>query len=253
MNGYNFTERVRKVLTFAREEAARLHSRQVDTEHVLLGLFREGEGVSSAVLKSLHLDCDAVRRRIEEAAQSEAGTGTPAKPPELPYTPGAKKVLEMAMFEAHDMNHSYVGTEHILLGLLREGKGLAARELNAEGLTLSLVWDETLRLLGAELSAQKPKPEAGVSQPDELLAGAPGDETAQDWIRAENPMRALAPRSYQVLLLAHDEAERLHATTIGPEHLLLGILRQQNGPAARVLAESGLTLDAARSAIERLS
>src|SRR5215208_3171022 len=118
MNGYNFTERVRKVLAMAREEAARLHHEYVGTEHILLGLIREGEGVAAAVLQNLSVDLDEIQQKIEETVL--VGKAAQATGPDLPYTSRAKKVLELAMSEARELNHSYVGTEHLLLGLLRE-------------------------------------------------------------------------------------------------------------------------------------
>src|ERR671933_573581 len=120
MNGYNFTERVRKVLAMAREEAARLHHEYVGTEHILLGLIREGEGVAAAVLQNLSVDLDEIQQKIEETVKK--GKAAQATGPDLPYTSRAKKVLELAMAEARELNHSYVGTEHLLLGLVREKK-----------------------------------------------------------------------------------------------------------------------------------
>jgi ATP-dependent Clp protease ATP-binding subunit ClpC len=149
MNGYNFTERVRKVLAMAREEAARLHHEYVGTEHILLGLIREGEGVAAAVLQNLSIDLDEIQQKIEE--QVKKGKATQATGPDLPYTSRAKKVLELAMSEARELNHSYVGTEHLLLGLLREEKGIAAQVLTDIGVNLETARTETLRLLGTEM------------------------------------------------------------------------------------------------------
>ncbi|MEJ7811258.1 MAG: ATP-dependent Clp protease ATP-binding subunit [Gemmatimonadaceae bacterium] len=149
MNGYNFTERVRKVLAMAREEAARLHHEYVGTEHILLGLIREGEGVAAAVLQNLSIDLDEIQQKIEE--QVKKGKATQATGPDLPYTSRAKKVLELAMSEARELNHSYVGTEHLLLGLLREEKGIAAQVLTDIGVNLDTARAETLRLLGNEM------------------------------------------------------------------------------------------------------
>ena len=115
MNGYNFTDRVRKVLQMAREEAARLHHEYVGTEHILLGLIREGEGVAAAVLTNLNVDLEEIQQKIEETVKK--GKAPAAAGPDLPYTSRAKKVLELAMSEARELNHSYVGTEHLLLGL----------------------------------------------------------------------------------------------------------------------------------------
>ena len=149
MNGYNFTERVRKVLAMAREEAARLHHEYVGTEHILLGLIREGEGVAAAVLQNLSVDLDEIQQKIEETVKK--GKASQATGPDLPYTSRAKKVLELAMGEARELNHSYVGTEHLLLGLLREEKGIAAQVLTDAGVNLDAARAETLRLLGTEM------------------------------------------------------------------------------------------------------
>ena len=146
VNGYNFTERVRKVLAFAREESQSLRHEYVGTEHILLGLLREGEGVAAAVLTNLDIDTGAVRARIEEVVKK--GKAEPKGSLDLPYTSRAKKVLELSMAEARDLTHNYVGTEHLLLGLLREEKGIAAQVLSEAGLKLDAARAETLRLLG---------------------------------------------------------------------------------------------------------
>ena len=143
--GHNFTDRVRRVLQMAREESARLHHEYVGTEHILLGLIRDGGGVALAVLTNLGADPGLLRRRIEETV--ERGRAEPQAGAELPYTSRAKLVLELAMSEARELNHPFVGTEHLLLGLLREEKG-AARVLVAAGVTLEQARAETLRLLG---------------------------------------------------------------------------------------------------------
>src|SRR3954463_9904574 len=152
MNGYNFTERVRKVLTMAREEAARLHHEYVGTEHILLGLIREGEGVAASVLQNLNVELEEIQQKIEETVKK--GKAGQASGPDLPYTSRAKKVLELAMSEARELNHSYVGTEHLLLGLLREEKGIAAQVLTDAGVNLEAARAETLRILGTEMPQQ---------------------------------------------------------------------------------------------------
>jgi ATP-dependent Clp protease ATP-binding subunit ClpC len=149
MNGYNFTERVRKVLAMAREEAARLHHEYVGTEHILLGLIREGEGVAAAVLQNLSVDLDEIQQKIEDTVKK--GKASQTTGPDLPYTSRAKKVLELAKSEARELSHSYVGTEHLLLGLLREEKGIAAQVLTDAGVNLDAARAETLRLLGTEM------------------------------------------------------------------------------------------------------
>ncbi len=163
MNGYNFTERVRKVLAMAREEAARLHHEYVGTEHILLGLIREGEGVAAAVLQNLSVDLEEVQQKIEETVKK--GKAAQSTGPDLPYTSRAKKVLELAMGEARELNHSYVGTEHLLLGLLREEKGIAAQVLTDAGVNLEAARAETLRLLGTEMPQGGAAPSGAAAQP----------------------------------------------------------------------------------------
>jgi len=164
MNGYNFTERVRKVLAMAREEAERLRHEYVGTEHILLGLIREGEGVAAAVLQNLSVDLDEIQQKIEDTVKK--GKAAAATGPDLPYTSRAKKVLELAMAEARDLTHNYVGTEHLLLGLLREEKGIAAQVLTDAGINLDAARAETLRLLGTDM------PQGGQSA--QSSASAPG-------------------------------------------------------------------------------
>src|SRR5438309_1961895 len=163
MNGYNFTDRVRKVLQMAREEAARLHHEYVGTEHILLGLIREGEGVAAAVLTNLNVDLEEIQQKIEETVKK--GKAAAAAGPDLPYTSRAKKVLELAMSEARELNHSYVGTEHLLLGLLREEKGIAAQVLTDAGVNLEQARAETLRLLGSEMPSGPAPSGSGAQAP----------------------------------------------------------------------------------------
>jgi len=148
MNGYNFTERVRKVLALAREEAAVLRHEHVGTEHILLGLIRGGGGVGHAMLQHLTGDADAVRDRLLERLTQ--GSGRPAAVLDLPYTSKAKKSLEYAMAEARDFKHSYVGTEHLLLGLMRETSGIASQVLSESGADIGSARAEMLRMLGPE-------------------------------------------------------------------------------------------------------
>jgi ATP-dependent Clp protease ATP-binding subunit ClpC len=171
MNGYNFTDRVRKVLQMAREEAARLHHEYVGTEHILLGLIREGEGVAAAVLSNLNVDLEEIQQKIEDSVKK--GKAAAAAGPDLPYTSRAKKVLELAMSEARELNHSYVGTEHLLLGLLREEKGIAAQVLTDVGVNLEQARAETLRLLGSEMPQPSGAPAAPVPQKSEKKSKTP--------------------------------------------------------------------------------
>ena len=141
-----FTERARKVILLAKEEARRLNHDYIGTEHILLGLVKEGEGVAAAVLNSLGLDADNIKREIEKLIQPGEGQITAA---DIPFTPRAKKVIELAMDEARNLGHNYIGTEHLLLGLIREGDGVASQVLINMGLDLKIVRDEVLNLLGS--------------------------------------------------------------------------------------------------------
>ena len=170
---YNFTDRVRKVLAMAREEAIRLQHDYVGTEHILLGLIREGEGVAAAVLTNLNVDLDQIHERVEESVRK--GKATIALG-ELPYTSRAKKVLEFAMAEARDFNHSYVGTEHLLLGLLREEKGIAAQVLNSLGVTLDEARGETLKVLGSDVNQSEP---AGIGGGQTQQLGGKGEKKSK--------------------------------------------------------------------------
>jgi len=163
MQGYNFTERTRKVLAIAREEAVRLRHEYVGTEHILLGLIREGEGVAATVLLNLGAELDEIQRAIEETVK--IGKAAQTRGPDLPYTSRAKKVLELSMAEAHGLRHSYVGTEHLLLGLLAEAKGIAAQVLGFFRITLEAARAETLRILGTEIPDGATATQTEVSPP----------------------------------------------------------------------------------------
>jgi ATP-dependent Clp protease ATP-binding subunit ClpC len=140
-----FTDRARKVMQLANQEAQRFNHEYIGTEHILLGLIKEGSGVAANVLKNLDVDLRKIRLEVEKLVQSGPEMVTMGK---LPQTPRAKKVIEYSMEEARNLNHNYVGTEHILLGLLREQEGVAAQVLMNLGLKLEDVREEVLNLLG---------------------------------------------------------------------------------------------------------
>ena len=140
-----FTERAKHVVSAAREEATRLGSEYVRTEHILLGLCREPEGIAARALENLGVDIEALAIEIEQQVQpgSAAVSGE-----EIAFTPRAKKVLELAVEEARRFSHSHIGTEHILLGLLKEGEGIAAKVLQDMKIDLGRIQAEVIRLLG---------------------------------------------------------------------------------------------------------
>ncbi|KGA98345.1 ATP-dependent Clp protease ATP-binding protein [Alkalihalobacillus alcalophilus ATCC 27647 = CGMCC 1.3604] len=139
-----FTERAQKVLALAQEEAIRLGHNNIGTEHILLGLIREGEGIAAKALQALGLGSEKIQKEVETLiGKGQEGSKT------IHYTPRAKKVIELSMDEARKLGHSYVGTEHILLGLIREGEGVAARVLNNLGVSLNKARQQVLQLLGS--------------------------------------------------------------------------------------------------------
>jgi ATP-dependent Clp protease ATP-binding subunit ClpA len=138
-----FTDRARRVVVLAQDEARRLDHNYIGTEHILLGLVQEGEGVAAKALEALGIGLAAVRQQVEEIV----GRGKEAPGGHIPFTPRAKKVLELSLREALQLGHDYIGTEHILLGLIREGEGVAARVLANLGADLNLVRQQVVQLL----------------------------------------------------------------------------------------------------------
>ncbi|TCZ67509.1 ATP-dependent Clp protease ATP-binding subunit [Paenibacillus albiflavus] len=156
-----FTERAQKVLSLAQEEAVRLGHNNIGTEHILLGLIREGEGIAAKALIALNLGLE----KIQDEVEALIGRGQ-EQPTNIAYTPRAKKVIELSMDEARKLGHTYVGTEHILLGLIREGEGVAARVLSNLGVSLNKARQQVLQLLGSsEVVSSSHSPSANVSTP----------------------------------------------------------------------------------------
>ena len=147
-----FTERAKKVIFLAREEARRLDHDYLGTEHILLGLIREGEGIGAAALQNLAIDLAQVRAEVEKAVGRGGGTLFLGQ---IPFTPRAKKVLELAVTEARNLGHNYIGTEHLLLGLIREAEGVAAQILTSLGADLGKVREEVSNLLGTKVSPEQ--------------------------------------------------------------------------------------------------
>ena len=169
------TDRARKVMALANQEAQRLNHEYIGTEHILLGLVKEGSGVGANVLKNLDIDLRKVRIEVEKLVKTGPEMVTMGK---LPQTPRAKKVIEYAIEEARNLNHNYVGTEHLLLGLLREHDGVAAQVLMNLGLKLEEVREEVLNLLGAGAESEEAPPQAEPQEPPSMggppSSGEPG-------------------------------------------------------------------------------
>jgi ATP-dependent Clp protease ATP-binding subunit ClpA len=165
-----FTDRARRVVVLAQEEARMLNHNYIGTEHILLGLIHEGEGVAAKALESLGISLEAVRSQVEEII----GQGQAAPTGHIPFTPRAKKVLELSLPEALQLGHDYIGTEHILLGLIREGQGVAAQVLQQHGADLNRARQEVINLLGvSDYLGQKAKsPPPFIRDFDEKIAQA---------------------------------------------------------------------------------
>jgi hypothetical protein len=138
-----FTDRARHVVVLAQAEARMLNHNYIGTEHILLGLIQEGDGVAATALEAMSISLNAARRRVEEII----GQGQTAPTGHIPFTPRAKKVLELSLREALQLGHNYIGTEHILLGLVREGEGVAAQVLKELGADLDRVRQAVIELL----------------------------------------------------------------------------------------------------------
>lgn len=223
-----YTERAQRVVVLAQDEARRLQRDYVGSEHLLLGLLREGEGVAAKALQSMGVDLDRLRAAVEQAL----GRGEKSVSGEIGFTPPAKRVMvEWAIEESRAMGHNYVGTEHLLLGLLHAQEDPAVKLLSGLGVELAALRQQVLHLLGTP-----PRREV------------PGPETSVRWV----PILPLADVVRHVLLpLASSEAKRLGASAIGPEHLLLGLLRDAApSRAADLLREKGITLEWLRERLE---
>jgi ATP-dependent Clp protease ATP-binding subunit ClpA len=237
-----FTDRARKVLSLAQEEAQRFQHNYIGTEHILLGLVREGEGVAAKVLSAMGVELNRVRSSVEFIL----GRGDRIVLGEIGLTPRAKKVIELAVDEAHRLNHRYIGTEHLLLGLVREGDGIAAGVLESLGVNLEKVRRHTLAIL---------------QQGQEAVYGTPGisPETAQGGAAytispsfSRDRFDRFTERARRVLSLSQEEAQRFQHNYIGTEHLLLGLVREGEGVAARVLYNLGVDPDKVRSTVEQI-
>ncbi|MFO0175338.1 MAG: Clp protease N-terminal domain-containing protein, partial [Planctomycetota bacterium] len=155
-----FTDRAKKVMSFARQEAMKFNHEYIGTEPILLGLVQEGSGVAANVLKNMTVDLEKIRHEVEKIVK----TGPSMVPMgQLPFTPRAKKVLELSLEEASQLSHNYIGTEHLLLGLIRENEGIAAQVLTNLGVKLDEVREEVLEFLGASDSGNGGNEEEGES------------------------------------------------------------------------------------------
>ena len=212
-----FTDRARRVVVLAQEEARMLNHNYIGTEHILLGLIHEGEGVAAKALESLGISLEAVRQQVEEII----GQGQQAPSGHIPFTPRAKKVLELSLREALQLGHNYIGTEHILLGLIHEGEVVAAKVLESLGISLEAVRQQVEEIIGQ-----------GGSSPSGYIP--------------------FTPRAKKVLELSLRESLQLGHNYIGTEHILLAMLREGEGVAAQILVKLGADLKPVRQQVIQL-
>jgi ATP-dependent Clp protease ATP-binding subunit ClpC len=187
-----FTDRARRVVVLAQEEAKMLNHNYIGTEHILLGLIHEGEGVAAKALESLGISLDAVREQVQDII----GQGQQQPTGHIPFTPRAKKVLELSLREALQLGHNYIGTEHILLGLIREGEGVAAQVLQKLGASLEVVRQKVIEVV------------SGLAGPTREFVAYEGQEESTASPRCPRCRAALAEHiSFTVLTATQHEGE----------------------------------------------
>ena len=205
-----FDATARKIMGLARQEAQRLKSEFIDTEHILLGILLEGGGEGARILKELNIDSKVARQQVDSLlGQSKGGTLSLGQ---IPFSPGAKRAIELGAEQADDLDHDIMGSGHLLLGLLLEDRGIAARVLKGLGLDADMI-----RLRVSEIR----------------VAG-----------RITPP--AYSPRAHKAMIRAIGVATEMGSTLIDPEHLLLGLLQEKEGKVAEMLAAHGVNYDEAR-------
>jgi ATP-dependent Clp protease ATP-binding subunit ClpC len=204
-----FTDKARRVVVLAQEESRMMNHNYIGTEHLLLGLLHEGEGIGAKALASLDISLEGVRRQVEEII----GQGQTVPGPHIPFTPRAKKVLELSLRESKQLGHNYIGTEHILLGLIREGEGVAAQVLEKLGADLNRVRQQVVRLLSGFGGAEQVGERAPLGEEEAMALGVRQGEAAHAPLcpRCRGPLKDTA--AYRVLDVPGPEGESSRAVT----------------------------------------
>jgi ATP-dependent Clp protease ATP-binding subunit ClpA len=242
-----FTERARKVLSLAHEEAARFNHNYIGTEHLLLGLVREGDGVAARVLSNMGVQLQKVRAAVEFII------GRGERPPqgEIGLTPRARRVIELAFDEARRQNHHYIGTEHLLLGLVREGEGIAAGVLESLGVSLEKVRAQVIRVINNPSGHGRP---GYVLNLDFASEEPPGDDGEEDRATLLSPearkalwnLEAYSGAARGVISQALLAAVWSRAPEVGTEHLLYALATPDAHVAGAILFRNGFTEERAR-------
>ena len=222
-----FSDRARHAMALANLEASKLNHTELRPAHLMLGLIAEGKCVATEALRLLDVDLNRVR--VEVNARLEAGEagGSMGK---RAHTEELRSVINLAIQEARRLNHRYVGTEHLILGLLAHGQSIPARVLADQGLNLDRLRDKTLALLSSDMDPAH-----------DLAHSRHGDF---EWAHQQELAKAFrSPTFWHTLILAVDSANRLGAGEVEPPHLLFALLRDSNNGLADLLAEKGVTVD----------
>ncbi|MFH1372140.1 MAG: Clp protease N-terminal domain-containing protein [Planctomycetota bacterium] len=215
-----FTDRARKVMALAKHEAQRFNHEYIDTEHILLGLIKEGSGVGMTALKILNVDIKKLRLDVEKLMIRGPDI---VKSDRLPHTPLAKKVVEYAIEEVMSLKQEYLGTEHLLLGLLRETEGVAAKVMMNHNITYEKVRNGILVLLGENTVA-----------------------------RDKGTIQRFSDRARKILTLSNQEAQRFNHEYIDTEHILLGFIKEGSGVGMTILKYLNVDIKKLRLDVEKL-
>lgn len=230
-----FSERARRVMALANLEAVRLRHDFVSPAHIFLGMVAKAEGVGNTVLRNLDIDLHVLRDEVARLLEPGDKTLHQTK---MRQGDDTRKVISLAIDEARKLGHKYVGTEHLLLGILLEGNNVAAGALSARGVNVERLRDEILSLLRTST--------------DESHQGIGAGHSAYEWLHQQELAKAFrSPNFWHRLILACDSANRLGHGEIEDQHLLLALLRESDSYVARLLAEKGVTLDWVRDRLTR--
>ncbi len=230
-----FSDRARRALALANQEAIRLHHEFLSPLHILLGILAAGSGIAIIALRNRDIDPDTLKDELNRKAEPGSRELHQTK---MAQSADTRQVIQFAIDEARKLGHRYVGTEHLLLGILREGQTVAANTIVQRGVKLENLRDEILTLLRSSTS--------------EDHAPAAAGHDGLEWIHQQELAKAFrSPNFWHRLILAVDSANRLGHGEIRDEHLLMGLLREPDSFVSQMLAEKGVTIDWVRDRVTR--
>ncbi|RZT79593.1 ClpA/ClpB-like protein [Micromonospora violae] len=240
-----FTDRARRVVVLAQEEARGLNHNYIGTEHLLLGLLHDTEGVAGMALARCGVSLESARRWIEEMI----GIGVVSPGGHIPFTPRNRRVLELALREALHLRHSYIGTEHLLLGLIRDGEDVGVQVIARHGVDLRRLRLEVIELLDERESGTGEQRSTPAQQPPaaERTPGAPPRSVTTGGV-----FERFTDRARRVIVLAQEEARMRNHDYIGTEHLLLGVIGEREGLGATAIVRQNVALESLRMHIEEI-